>query len=96
MVETDQVRTFLEFIKVSTDRLAGGVQPKESSTITKSQKSTSSKSLEFFEIPTKYRRRPLTQDEIDLITVRNFDFTIDFRSFSFRLAAQHAEQSLTK
>ncbi len=29
-----------------------------------------SASLEFFQTPKKYRRRPLTQDEIDLVTVR--------------------------
>jgi hypothetical protein len=28
-----------------------------------------SASLEFFQTPKKYRRRPLTQDEIDLVTV---------------------------
>ena len=36
-----------------------------------SKSSELSTTLEFSQTPQKYRRQPLTQDEIDLVTVRN-------------------------
>ena len=40
--------------------------------------------LEFSQTPKKYRRRPLTQDEIDLVTVTNISFSM---TFSYELLA---------
>ncbi|UJR35988.1 hypothetical protein I4U23_028728 [Adineta vaga] len=43
-----------------------------SSTNNQSKKIQTPATLEFSQTPNKYRRRPLTQDEIDLVTVGGF------------------------
>ena len=47
--------------------------------------------LEFFETPTRYRRRPLTQEEIDLVTVRRRLLSI-IRPMNFAFFFRSVEQ----
>ncbi len=47
------------------------------STTNQLKSTKTSTSLEFSQTPKKYRRRPLTQDEIDLVTVRISDLYLN-------------------
>ena len=53
------------------------------SKVNPAKETQTSGSLEFFETPTRYRRRPLTEEEIDLIKVRYLLYSIVYLIIDF-------------
>lgn len=73
-------------IHASKESTSGSSTSKTSGASSPSKSDHNSDSLEFSQIPKKYRRRPLTQDEIDLVAVSIFfSFIFCYFNFSFRL-----------